>query len=169
MDQAFSFETDAADAGVSTSSLPLAEARAQLAALLAGERNLIANASNFTAFLNAQLADINWLGFYFLEGEELVLGPFQGLPACVRIPVGRGVCGTCVATGEAQRVADVHTFPGHIACDTRSRSELVLPLFNGSRCVGVLDIDSPLPDRFSVEDQRYVEELLHEFVATFAA
>jgi GAF domain-containing protein len=169
MDQAFSNDADAADVGVTDPDLPLAEARAQLAALLAGERNTIANAANFAAFLNTLLADINWVGFYFLEGDELVLGPFQGLPACVRIPVGRGVCGTCVATGEAQRVADVHAFPGHIACDVRSRSELVLPLYEGERCIGVLDIDSPLPDRFSPEDQRYVEELLSEFAATLAA
>ena len=136
----------------------------QLASLLAGEPDLIANAANFAAFLNAQLGDINWVGFYFLRDDELVLGPFQGLPACVRIPVGRGVCGTCVATGEPQRVADVHAFPGHIACDVRSRSELVLPLRDGEKLAGVLDIDSPLPDRFSSEDQAYVQGLLDVFM-----
>lgn len=144
--------------------LPAGEAQQQLAALLAGERDLIANAANFGAFVNTQLADINWVGFYFLQGDELVLGPFQGLPACVRIPVGRGVCGTCVATGETQRVDDVHAFPGHIACDARSRSELVVPLRDGrGQLVGVLDIDSPLPGRFSVDDQHYVESLLRVF------
>jgi GAF domain-containing protein len=148
-----------------TQSLPLQEARQQLRGLLEGETDLIANAANFSAFLNARLSDINWLGFYFLQDGELVLGPFQGLPACVRIPVGRGVCGACVASGEAQRVADVHQFPGHIACDIRSRSELVLPLRRGGEIIGVLDIDSPLPNRFSAEDQREVEELLHDFAS----
>lgn len=145
--------------------MPLEEARQQLHGLLAGEQDLIANCANFSAFLNARLDDINWLGFYFLKGDELVLGPFQGLPACVRIPRGRGVCGTCVATGEPQRVDDVHQFPGHIACDIRSRSELVLPLRSGGEIVGVLDIDSPTPGRFSAEDQREVEALLHDFEA----
>lgn len=154
-----------AEAGVApmTAPLPLDEARAQVRALLAGEADLIANAANFAAFLNSQLQDINWLGFYFLQGDSLVLGPFQGLPACVRIPVGRGVCGSCVATGKTQRVDDVHAFPGHIACDVRSRSELVVALRDGERIVGVLDIDSPLPARFSLADQHYVEELLNAF------
>ena len=163
MDQAFSVSAVAADTAIAPPPLPLQEACAQLAALLAGESDHIANAANFTAFLNAQLAEINWLGFYFLHGDELVLGPFQGLPACVRIPVGRGVCGTCIATGEPQRVDDVHAFPGHIACDARSRSELVLPLRDGDELVGVLDIDSPLPARFSAADQDYVQGLLDVF------
>jgi GAF domain-containing protein len=145
------------------SGLPVDEAVLQLQGLLAGEPDLIANSANFTAFLNEQLTDINWLGFYFLQGDTLVLGPFQGRPACVRIPVGRGVCGTAVAENTPQRVDDVHAFPGHIACDIRSRSELVLPLRDGDRVVGVLDIDSPRPARFTAEDQRYVEALLEVF------
>lgn len=143
--------------------LPLDEARAQLAALLAGEPDLVANAANTSAFLNEVLPDINWVGFYFLRQRELVLGPFQGRSACVRIPVGKGVCGTCIATGETQRVADVHEFPGHIACDVRSRSELVVPLRLGDELIGVLDIDSPRPGRFGAADQEYVEALARVF------
>jgi GAF domain-containing protein len=149
--------------GSDADALPLDEACAQLRGLLAGETDLIANAANFTAFLQLQLIDINWGGFYFLRGDELVLGPFQGRPACVRIPVGRGVCGSCVASGEVQRVDDVHAFPGHIACDIRSRSELVLPLRDGGTIVGVLDIDSPSPARFTSADQQYVAALLDVF------
>jgi GAF domain-containing protein len=148
---------------LTVSGLPVGEAVLQLQGLLAGEPDLVANSANFTAFLNEQLPDINWLGFYFLQGETLVLGPFQGRPACVRIPVGRGVCGTAVAENAPQRVDDVHAFPGHIACDIRSRSELVLPLRDGDRVVGVLDIDSPSPARFTADDQRYVEALLEAF------
>ncbi|MDP5071233.1 MAG: GAF domain-containing protein [Congregibacter sp.] len=143
--------------------LSLIEARQQLTGLLAGEPDLIANAANMAAFLNTLLPDINWVGFYFLQGEQLVLGPFQGKPACVRIPVGRGVCGTCVATGETQRVDDVHAFAGHIACDIRSRSELVVPVCARGEVVAVLDIDSPSIGRFSVDDQFYVVALAHEF------
>lgn len=145
--------------------LALAEARQQLVALLAGESDLVANSANTAAFINTLLGDLNWVGFYFLKDNELVLGPFQGQPACVRIPVGRGVCGTCVASGETQRVDDVHAFPGHIACDIRSRSELVVPLRAGGIIVGVLDIDSPTPGRFSTADQAYIEALVDEFVA----
>ncbi|GAB3275062.1 GAF domain-containing protein [Parahaliea aestuarii] len=143
--------------------LPLSEAKQQLTGLLSGERDLIANAANFSAFLNEQLDDINWLGFYFLQGEELVLGPFQGRPACVRIPVGKGVCGAAVAQGATQVVPDVHAFPGHIACDVRSRSEVVVPLWQGAVCTGVLDIDSPTADRFSAADVTYVETLAKLF------
>ncbi len=143
--------------------LSLEEAQQQLTGLLDGEPDLIANAANFSAFLNQQLVDINWLGFYFLQGDTLVLGPFQGRPACVRIPVGKGVCGTAVACRTTQVVADVHAFPGHIACDHRSRSELVVPLFDGTAIVGVLDIDSPLPDRFSAADVAYAEALARLF------
>ena len=143
--------------------LPLDEARQQLGALLAGETNLVANAANFSAFLNSLLPEINWVGFYFLHGDELVLGPFQGEVACVRIAVGRGVCGTCVAQRETQRVDDVHAFPGHIACDIRSRSEIVIPVYNGGDIAAVLDIDSPLPGRFSVQDQAYLEALVDDF------
>jgi GAF domain-containing protein len=130
---------------------------------MAGEPDLVANAANFSALLAEQFADINWLGFYFVQGDELVLGPFQGRPACVRIPVGRGVCGTAVATGETQVVPDVHAFPGHIACDVRSRSEVVIPLANNDGIVGVLDVDSPLPDRFRPDDVQYLERMAAEF------
>ena len=128
-----------------------------------GEPDLIANSANFSALLVQQLPDINWLGFYFLRGEELVLGPFQGKPACVRIPLGRGVCGIAVAEGKTQLVPDVHDFPGHIACDIASRSELVVPLHDGNEVIGVLDIDSPSTDRFSTTDVQYVESLTREF------
>lgn len=159
--------------------LPRDEAVAQLRGLLAGETDLIANTANASAFLNDILPDINWVGFYFLRDGELVLGPFQGRPACVRIPVSRGVCGACVRSGQTQRVDDVHEFPGHIACDLRSRSELVVPLKRPSigatlqhgqeggphdgPLLGVLDIDSPTPGRFSVSDQVYVETLVDAF------
>ncbi|SDZ78443.1 GAF domain-containing protein [Microbulbifer marinus] len=124
----------------------------QLAGLLSGETDWLANAANASALLYMELEDINWAGFYFLHGEELRLGPFQGKPACTRIPVGAGVCGTAVATGESQLVEDVHQFPGHIACDAVSASEVVIPLYDGERCLGVLDIDSPSVARFSAED-----------------
>lgn len=143
--------------------LPLEEACTQLAGLLAGEPDLIANSANVSAFLAQQLVDINWVGFYFLQGDTLVLGPFQGQPACVRIPTGRGVCGTAVSEDATQVVDDVHAFPGHIACDIRSRSELVVPLRDGGRVVGVLDIDSPKTGRFSAADVVFVEALLEVF------
>lgn len=125
---------------------------AQLAGLLSEERDWLANTANASALLFMELADINWAGFYFLRGDELILGPFQGKPACTRIPVGAGVCGTAVATGEAQLVEDVHEFPGHIACDAVSASEVVIPLYDGDRCLGVLDIDSPSLARFTEQD-----------------
>ncbi|SDK24629.1 GAF domain-containing protein [Microbulbifer yueqingensis] len=125
---------------------------AQLEGLLSGERDWLANTANASALLFMELPDINWAGFYFLHGDELRVGPFQGKPACTRIPVGAGVCGTAVATGEAQLVEDVHAFPGHIACDAVSASEVVIPLYNGDRCIGVLDIDSPTKGRFSADD-----------------
>jgi len=147
-----------------TSFLPVAEAQSRLSALLSGETDLIANAANTSALLNSLLPDLNWVGFYFRHGDELVLGPFQGKPACVRIPVGRGVCGVCVASGETQRVDDVHAFPGHIACDVRSRSELVVPVRGADGAiVAVLDLDSPSPGRFSEADQAYVEVLAGVF------
>ncbi len=124
----------------------------QLDALLHGEPDVISNLSNASALLNQFLTDINWVGFYLMKDGELVLGPFQGLPACVRIPVGRGVCGTAVATKETLLVEDVHAFPGHIACDAASNSEIVIPLFKDGEVVGVLDIDSPLKARFTQED-----------------
>lgn len=129
----------------------------QLAALLEGETNKIANLSNASALLNQFLDNINWVGFYLMQNGELVLGPFQGLPACVRIPVGRGVCGTAVSKSETIVVEDVHAFPGHIACDSASNSEIVIPLIKDGEIIGVLDIDSPLKGRFSSEDQKGLE------------
>lgn len=131
----------------------------QLEALLAGERDAIANAANAASLVYHTLADVNWVGFYFLRGEELVLGPFQGKPACVRIPVGKGVCGTAVAERKTIRVEDVFAFPGHIACDTASRSEIVVPLAAAGEIVGVLDIDSPDTARFDAVDQSGLERL----------
>ncbi len=132
----------------------------QLDALLAGEADQIANLSNAAALLNTFLTDINWVGFYLMKDGELVLGPFQGLPACVRIPVGRGVCGTAVAEKKTMLVADVHAFPGHIACDAASNSEIVIPLQKDNEVIGVLDIDSPLKNRFSAEDQAGLEQFV---------
>lgn len=130
----------------------------QLQALLEGEKNLIANLSNAAALLNQFLERVNWTGFYLKEGNELVLGPFQGLPACVRIPLGRGVCGTCAEKQETIMVEDVHQFPGHIACDANSRSEIVIPLLKNGELLGVLDIDSPEVNRFDELDRRKLEE-----------
>lgn len=130
----------------------------QLEGLLSGERDAIANAANTAALLFTTLADLNWAGFYFLRSpDELVLGPFQGKPACVRIAVGRGVCGAAVAQRRTMLVEDVHAFAGHIACDAASRSELVVPLIQGNRILGVIDLDSPLPSRFDRADQRGIE------------
>ncbi|WP_068983998.1 MULTISPECIES: GAF domain-containing protein [Lysinibacillus] len=129
----------------------------QLDALLTGESDRIANFSNASALLNQFLTNINWVGFYLLQGEELVLGPFQGLPACVRIPIGRGVCGTAVEKEETMVIKDVHAFPGHIACDAASQSEIVIPLIKEGVVLGVLDIDSPIINRFSKEDQEGLE------------
>jgi len=136
----------------------------QFDALAAGERDRLALSANFVALLHAELNDINWLGLYILRGDELVLGPFQGLPACVHIPLGQGVCGTAAANNETQRVADVHAFPGHIACDPASASELVVPLASAGEVIGVLDIDSPNAARFTAEDQSGVEMLCQRFV-----
>jgi len=129
----------------------------QLDALLTGETDRIANLSNASALLNQFLTNINWVGFYILREDELVLGPFQGLPACVRIPTGRGVCGTAVARKETIVVKDVHEFPGHIVCDAVSQSEIVIPLIKNGEVIGVLDIDSPVVNRFSQEDQDGLE------------
>lgn len=129
----------------------------QLDALLSGEDDIIANLSNASAVLNQFLDDINWVGFYIMKGDTLVLGPFQGLPACVRIPVGRGVCGTAVSEKKTMLVADVHEFPGHIACDAASQSEIVIPLIKNGQVIGVLDIDSPSKNRFRTEDQEGLE------------
>lgn len=125
----------------------------QLYHLIDGEPNVVANLSNASAILNYFLNDINWVGFYLLEGKELVLGPFQGLPACIRIPIGRGVCGTSAAQLEVVRVEDVHQFPGHIACDAASQSEIVLPILKNGELFGVLDIDSPIKGRFDEVDE----------------
>lgn len=143
----------------------------QASALLAGERDEIANAANISSLLYNALPDINWAGFYFLRESQLVLGPFQGLPACVRIKLGQGVCGTAADSGQTQLVPDVHAFPGHIACDAASRSEIVVPLFRpgrvkgfrSGRVMGVLDVDSPSPGRFSLRDQAGLESLARLF------
>lgn len=129
----------------------------QLDALLEGEKNSIANLSNASSLLNQFLERTNWVGFYLMEEGELVLGPFQGLPACVRIPVGKGVCGTAVADKKTMLVEDVQAFPGHIACDAASRSEIVIPLMKEDQVIGVLDIDSPELSRFTEEDQQGLE------------
>src|SRR5207344_1807773 len=129
-----------------------AELAAQARGLLSGERDRIANAANLSSLVYHALPQLNWVGFYFWDGQELVVGPFQGQPACVRIALGRGVCGTAAATRMTQRVADVDAFPGHIPCDSASRSELVVPLFRGDELLGVFDFDSPVRDRFDADD-----------------
>ena len=139
---------------------------AQLAALLEGETDPIANAANMAALIYHGLPDLNWAGFYYRLGGELVLGPFQGKPACVRIPWGKGVCGTAAARGAAVVVPDVHEFPGHIACDPNSRSELVVPLVRAGEVVGVLDLDSPLTARFDEADRAGVERLVAILIAS---
>jgi L-methionine (R)-S-oxide reductase len=140
------------------------ELAAQLAALLAGEADRIANAANMAALIYHGLPDLNWAGFYFRQGGELVLGPFQGKPACVRIPLGKGVCGTAASRGATVLVPDVRDFPGHIACDPGSRSELVVPLIEAGEVSGVLDLDSPLIARFHEIDQAGCEQLVALFV-----
>ncbi len=156
------------DAAPATTSYDFAAAPAEayrllardLAALLQGERDMIANAANCSALLFHALPNLNWAGFYFQRGDWLVLGPFQGRPACVRIAQGQGVCGTAAATRTTQRVEDVHAFPGHIACDAASNSELVVPLLTrAGRLVGVLDLDSPMLGRFQPLDQQGIEAL----------
>jgi len=135
------------------------ELAGQLEALLAGERDAIANAANTSALLFQMLPDLNWAGFYLMRGGELVLGPFQGKPACVRIPVGKGVCGAAVERRASMLVEDVHAFPGHIACDAASRSELVVPLVGRDGVIGVIDLDSPSPARFDAADQAGIERI----------
>jgi GAF domain-containing protein len=137
---------------------------AQLESLLAGERDFVANAAQFSAFLFHELEGLNWAGFYLNRGEELVLGPFQGMVACVRIPFGRGVCGEAARSRQTQRIEDVHAFPGHIACDSASNSELVVPLIKEGRLIGVLDLDSPHLARFGAEDQAGIERLAAIFL-----
>jgi len=139
--------------------------REQAQALLAGERDFTANAANLASLLFHSLADVNWAGFYWMKEGELVLGPFQGKPACVRIAVGRGVCGTAARDRRAIVVPDVNQFPGHIACDSASNSEVVVPILHGDRVLGVLDVDSPLRGRFSEEDARGLEAVVRHFLA----
>ena len=135
----------------------------QAHALIEQETDLIANMANLSALLFNQMPDLNWAGFYIMRDGELVLGPFQGQAACVRIPVGKGVCGTAVATGQVQLVKDVHEFPGHIACDAASNSEIVLPLRHKGDIIAVLDIDSPSLARFDAEDQLGLEQFITIF------
>lgn len=137
----------------------------QLRALLEGESNTIANLANASALLNQFLNEVNWVGFYLMEDGELVLGPFQGLPACVRIPLGKGVCGTAAQNQRTERVEDVHAFPGHIACDAASQSEIVVPMVKDGKLLGVLDIDSPIKNRFDEIDQQYLEEFVKELTS----
>jgi len=131
----------------------------QLSSLLAGERDLVANAANFSSLVFHALPDLNWAGFYFAKDDELVLGPFQGQPACVRIRVGQGVCGAGASKCETVIVPNVHEFPGHIACDSASNSEIVVPLMKGERLIGVLDLDSPLIGRFDADDADGLQKL----------
>ena len=146
------------------------ELAAQLTALLAGERDAVACAANTASLLYWSLPDVNWAGFYFVEpgSGDLVVGPFQGKPACVRIPLGKGVCGTAAANRRTLVVADVHEFPGHIACDAASNSEVVVPILAGERLLGVLDIDSPQRARFDAADGRGLEQLVAIYLAAIA-
>ena len=132
----------------------------QIKTMLEGETDVIANLSNCSALLNEALTDINWVGFYLMKQNELILGPFQGKLACIHIPVGKGVCGTAVETKEIQLVKDVHEFPGHIACDSASRSEIVIPMMLKDKIIGVLDIDSPSVARFDEVDAKNLEEIV---------
>lgn len=136
----------------------------QLTALIEDESNMIANLSNAAALLNQFLDRINWVGFYLVEGNELVLGPFQGLPACVRIPFGKGVCGSAVKERKTLRVEDVNQFPGHIACDSASQSEIVVPIIKNNEVIGVLDIDSPEINRFDEVDEIHLKEFVDALV-----
>lgn len=145
-----------------------AELASQARSLLAGERDRIANAANLSALVYHALPALNWVGFYFHDGNELVVGPFQGQPACVRIPLDKGVCGAAASTRQTQRVADVDAFPGHIACDSASRSEVVVPLVAGGELIGVFDIDSPQLNRFDADDQHGLETLAAVFVDSLA-
>jgi len=141
-----------------------AQLAVQQRARLLGERDRTANAAQLSALLYHALPELNWAGFYFFDGTELVVGPFQGLPACVRIPLDKGVCGAAATTRTTQRIDDVHAFPGHIACDSASNSELVVPLVKEGALVGVLDLDSPVHARFDVIDQEGLEAIAHLFL-----
>lgn len=138
----------------------------QAEGLLSVSSNRISNAANLSALLYQALSDVSWAGFYFLDGETLVLGPFQGKPACVSIEMGRGVCGTAASTGRSIRVADVETFDGHIACDVDARAEVVVPLFKQGELIGVLDLDSTLPGRFSEQDEIGLEALAQVYLSS---
>ena len=140
----------------------------QAAALVHDESDKIANAANLSALVYHALPDLNWVGFYFYDGNELVVGPFQGLPACVRIALGRGVCGTAAVTKQTQRIADVDAFPGHIPCDSASRSELVVPLYKNDQLIGVFDLDSPKLDRFDEVDQENLEAVAKIFLGALS-
>lgn len=137
-----------------------AEIAQQAKALIAGENDEIANMANISALLNLHLENINWVGFYSVKGDELVLGPFQGKPACIRIPIGRGVCGVAAESSQIQIVDDVHLFDGHIACDAESNSEIVIPVVVNNKVVGVLDIDSPINARFDQQDAQGLSEIV---------
>jgi GAF domain-containing protein len=141
----------------------------QMRGLLHGERDRVANAANFSALVYHAVPDLNWCGFYFFDGTELVVGPFQGKPACVRIALGRGVCGTAAATRQTQLVPDVHAFEGHIACDAASRSEIVVPLYAGDVLIGVWDVDSPIPARFDEDDRDGMQRLCALFLESINA
>ncbi|KIA66327.1 MULTISPECIES: GAF domain-containing protein [Nocardia] len=141
----------------------------QASALVAGEPDRTANAANIAALVFHALPDVNWVGFYFHDGHELVVGPFQGKPACVRIPLGKGVCGTAAQTRETQLVPDVHAFPGHIACDADTRSEVVVPLVHNGALIGVFDLDSPKPGRFDEIDRQGLESVAQAFLAALPA
>jgi L-methionine (R)-S-oxide reductase len=138
----------------------------QARALLAGESNQIARAANFSSLVFHGVPDLNWAGFYFFDGRELVVGPFQGKPACVRIALGKGVCGTAAASRQTQLVADVHAFPGHIACDSASMSEIVVPLIKDGALLGVWDVDSPTLNRFDASDRDGMQQLVQIFLET---
>ena len=141
----------------------------QARGLLHGEHDRVANAANFAALVYHALPDLNWAGFYFFDGRELVVGPFQGKPACVRIALGKGVCGTAAASRQVQVVADVDAFPGHIPCDSASRSEIVIPLYDGEHLIGVWDVDSPKLARFDADDRDGMERLAGIFVDSLRA
>src|SRR5215510_8112396 len=154
------------DVTVSSKSELYDQLATQLSSLLAGERDLIANAANFSSLVFHSVPALNWAGFYFLKDGELVLGPFQGQPACVRIKIGQGVCGAGAAKCETVIVPNVHEFPGHIACDSASNSEIVVPLMKDSRLIGVLDLDSPSFERFDDQDASGLENLVRILLAT---
>ena len=143
-----------------TSSTFYSQLTAQARSLLEGERDMIANMANISALLFNQMDDVNWAGFYLYKEDQLVLGPFQGQPACIRIPMGKGVCGTAAATNTVQRIEDVHQFEGHIACDAASNSEIVIPIVVNNQLIGVLDIDSPNRSRFTAEDEAGLCEIV---------